>query len=174
MIVNKLQHDQKIIQYNSRLFQVKGWRLTEKRHLALKENAWFAGFFLSDGSFQIKIIERENRKQAEVRVVIQIDQKSADLLLQIKNEFGGSVGFRKTQDTYYYSSVSFTSAEKIINYFDKFHLMGVKLTQYVLWRKVFLKVQQNFHLTQVGIKWIKTVKKRMSKLSLPCALTGSR
>ncbi len=165
-IYNKLQHDQKIIQYNSRLFKLKNWQLTEKQSFSFKENAWFSGFFLSDGCFQIKIVERQNKILPEVRLVIQIDQKSADLLLQIKNEFGGSIGLRKTQNTYYYSSVSFSSAKKIIKYFDQFHLMGVKLTQYVLWRKVYLKVQENFHLTELGVKWIIAVKKRMRKLSL--------
>ena len=166
LIYNKLQHDQKIIQYNTRLLKLKNLKLTEKQNFSFKENAWFSGFFLSDGCFQIKVIQRQNKVLPEVRLVIQIDQKSADLLLQIKNEFGGSVGFRETQKTYYYSSVSFASAKNIIKYFDKFHLMGVKLTQYVLWRKVYLRIIQNFHLTEVGVKWIIGVKKRMSKLSL--------
>ena len=166
LICNKLQHQQKIIQYNNRLKQVPHWQLTEKKGFSLLKNGWFTGFFLSDGCFQIKIIKKKDKVLPEVRLVIQIDQKGADLLYQIKNEFGGSIGFRKTQNTYYYSSVSFGFAEKIINYFDRFHLMGVKLTQYVLWRKVYLKIQQKFHLTEVGVKWIGGVKKRMSKLTL--------
>ena len=87
------------------------------------------------------------------------------MLHQIQSEFGGSIGFRVSQNTYYYSSVSFTSAKKIIHYFDKFHLMGVKQTQYVLWRKVYTKIQENFHLTVQGVKWITNVKKRMSNLA---------
>lgn len=165
LIHNKLQHKQKILQYNSRLNFLYNFQLTEKKIFSLIENSWFSGFFLSDGSFQIKIINKEKRKLPEIRLVIQIDQKEKCLLSQIQNEFGGSIGFRVSQNTYYYSSVNFTSAKKIINYFDKFHLMGVKQTQYVLWRKVYIKIQEKFHLTNDGVKWITDVKQRMSKLA---------
>ena len=194
LIYNKLQHNQKILQYNTRVNFLYDFQLTEKKIFSLSENSWFSGFFLSDGSFQIKIIHREKRKLPEIRLVIQIDQKEKYLLSQIQNEFGGSIGFRPlrckatgekpfvasvalqrkgqrketrgvSQNTYYYSSVNFTSAKKIINYFDKFHLMGVKQTQYVLWRKVYIKIQEKFHLTNDGVKWINDVKQRMSKLA---------
>lgn len=164
LILNKLQHKQKIIQYNTRLFSLYNFKKTEKKDFLLSENSWFAGFFLSDGSFQIKIIYRKNRKKPEIKLVIQIDQKEKNLLLQIQKKFNGSIHFRASQSTYYYSSVSFSSAKKIIQYFDKFHLMGIKQTQYVLWRKVYVKIQENFHLTTLGVKWITNVKKRMSNL----------
>lgn len=83
-------------------------------------------FFLSDGSFQIKIIHRKNRKIPEIRLVFQFDQKEKDLLLQIQNEFCGSIGFRASQKMYYYSSVNFASAKKIIKYFDRFSFNGCK------------------------------------------------
>lgn len=165
IIHNKLQHREKIIQYNTRFSSLKNFQDTEKKIFSLKENSWFAGFFLSDGSFQIKIIHKEKRELPEIRLVIQIDQKENYLLHQIQSEFGGSIGFRVSQNTYYYNSVCFTSAKKIIHYFDKFHLMGVKQTQYVLWRKVYTKIQENFHLTVQGVKWITNVKKRMSNLA---------
>ncbi len=164
LINNKLYHEKKILQYNTRLHKLKNFRLTEKNLFSLTENSWFAGFFVSDGSFQIKILHRKQRKLPEIRLVIQINQKEKYLLEEIQNEFGGSIGFRVSQNTYYYSSVNFTSAKKIILYLDKFHLMGVKQTQYVLWRKVYLKIQENFHLTANGVKWITNVKKRMSNL----------
>jgi LAGLIDADG endonuclease len=164
-IHNKLKHKEKIIQYNTRLQCLKNFQLTEKNLFSLIKNSWFAGFFLSDGCFQIKILYREKRKLPEIRLVIQIDQKEKYLLQEIQDEFGGSIGFRVSQNTYYYSSVNFTSAKKIIQYLDKFHLMGYKQTQYVLWRKVYTKIQQNFHLTVHGVKWITNVKKRMSNLA---------
>lgn len=164
-IRNKLQHEKKIIQYNTRLGSVANFKLTQKKHFIINENSWFTGFFLSDGIFQIKIIYRKNRKMPEIRLVIQIDQKEKQLLLQIQKQFGGSIGFRSAQNTYYYSSVNFGSAKKVIEYFDSFHLMGFKMTQYVLWRKVYIKIQEKFHLTPLGIKWVINVKKRLSNLS---------
>ena len=166
LVHNKLQHIDKITQYNTRLCFLKGFCLTVKQDpFPIKQNAWFSGFFMGDGCFQIKIIQRTNRKNAEVCVVIQIDQKTKVLLSQIKDAFGGRVSYRKSQDTFYYSSVSFGVAETIIKYFDQFHLMGIKMTQYTLWRKVFLKIQKhNFKRTALDYKWISKVKERMSLL----------
>ena len=164
LIHNKLQHKQKIIQYNTGLHSICNFKHTEKKHFCLTENSWFSGFFLSDGSFQIKIIHRKEKKLPEIRLVIEIDQKEKHLLLEIQKNFGGTIGFRVSQNTFYYSSVSFASAKKIIHYFDKFHLMGVKQTQYVLWRKVYVKIIKNFHLTSLNVKWITNVKKTMSNM----------
>lgn len=162
LVHNKLQHLNKITQYNTRLLSLKGFILTEKTFFSYKENSWFAGFFLGDGSFQIKIIKRKN---TEVRAVVQIDQKTDILLLQIQKEFGGSVGKRLSQDTFYYSSVSFDSAKRLIQYFDKHQLTGIKHTQYLLWRKVCLKIQNKFYKrTDIDLQWIRNVKKRMSFL----------
>lgn len=162
-LYNKLLNTKKIIQYNTRLNKVSNFKLTQKKIFKLTENSWFTGFFLSDGCFQIKIVYRKKRLP-EIRLVIQIYQKESWLLQQIQKQFGGSIGFRKLNNTYSYSSVNFGSAKKIIEYFDVYHLMGVKMTQYVLWRKVYIKIQEKFHLTQIGVKSIINVKKRMSNL----------
>ena len=167
LVYNKLQHYDKIMQYNTRLCFLKTFCFTVKQDpFSIKQNAWFSGFFMGDGSFQIKIIQTTNRKNAEVCVVIQIDQKTKVLLSQIKNAFGGSISYRKSIDRFYYSSLSFGVAENVIQYFDRFHLMGVKMTQYTLWRKVFLKIQKHdFRGTALDYKWISGVKKRMSSLN---------
>lgn len=79
-----------------------------------------------------------------MRVAIQIDQKKGEdnLLLQIQKEFKGFVAKRRSLYTFYYSSVPFDSAKRLIQYFDKHQLMGVNHTQYLLWRKVCLKIQE--------------------------------
>lgn len=165
LVHNKLQHLDKIIQYNTLLLSLKGFKLTEKHSFSLKENSWFAGFFLGDGSFQIKIIKKKSFHLPEVRVLIQIEQKTACLLLQIQKHFGGSVERIVSQNTYYYSSVSFDSAKRLIQYFDKHQLMGFKHTQYLLWRKVCLKIQNGYYKkTDLDIQWICNVKKRIHYL----------
>jgi hypothetical protein len=65
LVHNKLQHHKKIEQYNTRLTKLAPFNLedcnsckTENKNLVLTENSWFAGFFLSDGSFQIKILHK--------------------------------------------------------------------------------------------------------------------
>jgi hypothetical protein len=88
-----------------------------------------AGFSDADASFQIKLIHRNNK--TEVRLNFQIDQKKADLLLKIKQFLGGNIGYRKSQDTYYYGSTSFGSAYNVINYFDRYHLLSSKHVNYL-------------------------------------------
>jgi hypothetical protein len=34
----------------------------------------------------------------------------------------------------------------------------------VLWRKMYIQIQDKFHLTFLGIKWITSVKERMSNV----------
>jgi len=94
-------------------------------------NHWLAGFSDADASFQIKIINRSLRKKAEVRLNYQIDQKNNILLMKIKDYLGGNLGYRKTQDTYYYGSTSFGSAKNVIEYFNKFNLQSRKDVSYL-------------------------------------------
>jgi hypothetical protein len=49
----------------------------------------------------------------------------------MKEVFGGNIGFRKNQDTYYYGSTSFGSAKKVIKYFDNYHLQSSKYRNYL-------------------------------------------
>ena len=89
-------------------------------------NHWLAGF--SDASFQIKIITKD---KTDIRLNYQIDQKNNILLNEIKQYIGGYIGYRKSQDTYYYNSTSFGSAKKVISYFDKFNLQSRKYISYL-------------------------------------------
>lgn len=47
-------------------------------------NHWLTGFIDADGSFQIKILERSNRKLPEIRLKLQITQKDKYILNYIK------------------------------------------------------------------------------------------
>ena len=110
------------------------------------KNHWLAGFSESDTSFQIKILNRNNK--VEVRLNFQIDQKNKDVLLLIKDFLGGNIGYIKSQDTYYYESTSFGSAKNVINYFDQYHLLSSKHVNYLKWRKAYLIIQNKDYLTE--------------------------
>jgi len=69
-------------------------------------NYWLAGFSYAYASFQI-ILNRKDRKKPEIRLSFQVDQKKDIILNLIKIFLVGNLGYRKTQDTYYYSSTSF-------------------------------------------------------------------
>jgi len=127
------------------------------------KNHWLAGFSDADGSFQIKVINRSNK--VEVRLNFQIDQKKDIILLLIKDFLGGNIGYRKSQDTYYYGSTSFGSAKNVINYFDYFHLLSSKHVNYLKWRKAYLIIQNKDHLNKDGLEKIIKLKSTMNRLS---------
>lgn len=118
------------------------------------DNHWLAGFSDADASFQIKIVNRTTRKNPEVRLNYQIDQKDNILLMKIKDYLGGNIGFRKTQNTYYYGSTSFGSAKNVIEYFNTFHLQSRKHISFLRWRKVYVLIQDKEHLTDRGLEKI--------------------
>ena len=128
-------------------------------------NHWIAGFSDADASFQIKIVNRDNKIKPEIRLNFQIDQKDKNILLSIKKIFGGNIGYRETQNTYYYGSTSFGSAKKVIKYFDNFHLQYSKHNNYLKWRKAYIMVQAKDHLTEKGIDKIYKLKNSMNRNS---------
>jgi hypothetical protein len=129
-------------------------------------NHWIAGFSDADASFQIKIINRDNKPRAEIRLNFQIDQKDNNVLLLIKEIFGGNIGYRESQNTYYYGSTSFGSAKKVIRYFDNFHLQSSKYNNYLKWRKAYIIIQKKYHLTEIGIENIIKLKNSMNRYSV--------
>lgn len=129
------------------------------------KNLWLAGFSDADASFQIKVLNKANRNKSEIRLNFQIDQKNSDMLFLIKDFLGGNIGYRKSQDTYYYGSTSFGSAKNVIKYFDVFHLQSSKYVNYLKWRKAYILIQNKDHLTEQGIKKIIQLKGTMNRLN---------
>jgi hypothetical protein len=126
-------------------------------------NHWLAGFTDADGSFQIKIINRTTRIRPEIRLNYQIDQKKDLILKKIKTFLGGNIGYRKSQDTYYYGSTSFGSAKNVVQYFDEYHLQSRKYLSYLRWRKVYFLIQNKEHLNYKGLSKILIIKSLLNK-----------
>ena len=151
--------------YNQVINNILNHSLYNKENIEFKmnlnndlNNHWIAGFSDADASFQIKVVNRANKSKAEIRLNFQIDQKNNDVLLLIKDFFGGNIGYRKSQDTYYYGSTSFGSARKVINYFDEYHLQSNKNINFLKWRKAYLLIQNKDHLNDQGITIKKIIK----------------
>jgi len=121
-------------------------------------NHWLAGFSDADASFQVKIVDRSTRNKPEVRLNYQIDQKNNILLMKIKGFLGGNIGYRKSQDTYYYGSTSFGTAKNVVEYFNQFNLQSRKHVSYLRWRKIYTFVQNREHLTDKGLIKITRIK----------------
>lgn len=122
--------------HNSMLYKLRIPLLKHSSQVTKDSKNKFLKQSSNDASFQIKLINRNQR--TEVRLNFQIDQKENTLLILIKNFLGGNIGYRKSQDTYYYASTSFGSAVKVIHYFDQFHLLSSKYLNYLKWRKAYI------------------------------------
>jgi len=143
LINGKIRTENKFNQINNNILNHSNF-VDLKKNISFKlnlnkdfKNHWLAGFTDADGSFQIKVITRKNRSAnssasaVEIRLNFQIDQKKDGILVLIKEFLGGNIGYRKSQDTYYYGSTSFGSAKNVINYFDYFHLLSRKHISYL-------------------------------------------
>ena len=129
------------------------------------DNHWLAGFIDADGSFQIKTINRIKKNgvpRLEVRLSLQIDKKKRIFLDLIKGKFGGNIGYREKQDTFYYSSTSFGSAANFIKYLDRYHQLSSKYLNYLKWRKVYILIQNKLHLLPKGQDKIIKIKSTMN------------
>ncbi len=125
-------------------------------------NYWLAGFSDAKASFQIKVLNRNDR--VEVKLNFQIDHKTENVLLLIKDFLGGNIGYSKNQDTYYYGSTSFGSARNVINYFDRTHLLTRKYINYLKWRKAYLIIQNKNHLKKDELEKLINLKNTMHRL----------
>lgn len=69
---------------------------------------------------------KNNHERREVRLHLKIDQKTDAVLKLIHEVFGGYIGYRKSQGTFYYQSTGFNHALKVTKYFDNYHLLSLK------------------------------------------------
>ena len=164
LIRHKLRHKNRVSQYNTRFVTKFDLPYSDNLSKLSFENHWLAGFIQSDGSFQIKALHRQDRKNIEFRIVLQIDQKYRYLLDEIKDCCGGYVGYRASQDTYYYSSVSFKNVVPLIHYLDAYCVRGFKNTCYKLWRQCYIIIQSEAHLSLRG-DLTRVINRRKQKLT---------
>jgi hypothetical protein len=131
------------------------------------QNHWLAGFTDADAIFQIKLISSVTNQKTEVRLNFQIDQKKNDLLNLIKKNLGGHISYAKTYDgfdLYTYNSFSLGSARKIINYFDRYHLLSHKHIYYLKWRKTYCRLMANNDLDNLSVNKITKVIKSFGSI----------
>lgn len=146
-------------------------------------NHWLSGFMDSDGSFQIKVINRKSRSKPEIRLKLQISQKNISILNDIKyflcnlhnkspidfnNLNGCYIGKRihnNNEDavTYYFETTSFNINKNVINYFDHYPLVSTKYISYLYYRKVYILIKNREHLTDLGIYKIMDIKSKINK-----------
>jgi hypothetical protein len=165
LVRDKLKHPGRIKQFNERLTSWYPLNPTSEDTTINWDTPWFSGFFDADGNLGIRLVRCPNRKTVKIRLLAKIDQNQSILLQQIKKRFSGYLGYREAQDTYYYSSISFSNFSEVLQYFDRFSLQSpTKYLSYEYMRKAFLIVQVKEHLTETGFKKIEMYHKRLLEI----------
>ena len=126
---------------------------------------WVAGFTTGEGSYIIEIAKKEKSKLGyHVRLVFILTQHVRDeqLIKSLIKYFdcgyvvrkGAAFDFKVTK----FSDIS----DKIIPFFQKFPILGVKALDFEDWCKVAQMIKDKKHLTQEGLEEIKKIKAGMN------------
>lgn len=130
------------------------------------EPQWIAGFASGDGSFKISIKESNAYKTGyNIALIFVLTQHIRDEVL-LKNIFkffecGHVYSYKEHSE---YVCQSFKDIEsKILPFFIKNPVLGVKYLDFKDWCKVAELIKQKAHLTNEGINLIRQIKAGMNK-----------
>jgi hypothetical protein len=147
--------------------------------LTLDNNAWLAGFTETDGYFGVFVKEfkpkSETRKRSQSRSVkcrFAIEQRQFDkptnssckFYMQMIADFfdvalleSTRTTLKTSNSTYYFHVESKDKLSKVINYFDRYSLMGVKGLDYQNFKTIYSTILTKDHLTDSGREEIKQI-----------------
>ena len=130
------------------------------------DSQWVAGFTSGDGCFKISIRESKLHKTgSRVTLLFVVTQHIRDeLLLKSLVDFFGCGQTYSYKDYTEFRCQSFKdNYEKILPFFDKYPIIGVKYKDFEDWAKVAEMIQTKVHLTNEGFDQIRRVKRGMNK-----------
>ena len=135
---------------------------------SFNDNSWFAGFTEADGHFGIKYIERKSKSETRKRSVsenvslkFRIDQRLFDKATSSSMEpfmknlslfLNASLKLYEVKNSKALSlSVeSIKNQSNIIDYFNKYTLIGDKLNDFKKWKIVYQMILSKEHITEEG------------------------
>ena len=128
---------------------------------------WISGFFSAEGNFDVRMPSTDSKLGCRVQLRFRISQHSRDIKLMEKIvEYFGSGKIYKYGGKF---AVSFTIVDftditnKIIPFFDKYCIIGIKYYDYLDWCKIHSLIVNRSHLTVEGINSIREIKSGMNK-----------
>ena len=138
---------------------------------------WLAGFTSGDGSFHLKIRKAKTLIGYRVSLVysFHLHYRELDLLKGLCNYFilyfnknyirnEKKVYISEKDNSVHLQITNFTDiSEKIIPFFEKYPILGIKSLDFEDFKKVYLIVKNKKHLTPEGIKTILEIKSNMTK-----------
>jgi len=131
----------------------------------IKDPNWLSGFTSGDGSFLV-IIQKNKTLGYQVWLKFQITQHSKDeLLMKSFVSYLGCGRYETSQKDYgNFVCTKFSDInEKIIPFFSKHPIAGIKLLDFVDWCKAAEIIKAKDHLTEDGVNQIIKIKAGMNK-----------
>ena len=129
----------------------------------IKDPHWLAGFTSAEGCFLIRIINSSSfpEKDFRVQLIFKLTQHSRDdYLMKSLIEFCkcGKV-FKHSKDAVVFNVSKLSDLnQKIIPFFDKYPILGVKSEDFLDFCKVAELMQNKAHLTEEGLHEIRKIK----------------
>lgn len=138
--------------------------LVELNHSSVQEQ-WLAGFTTGEGCFYVKIIKAARKVGERVQLVFQLNQHIRDeelirSLIQYLN--CGGVTLKNASIDYRVTKLE-DILTKIIPFFDKNPIIGIKYKDYLYFIQVARLMKDGQHLTEKGIEKIKKIKLNMNR-----------
>ena len=130
-------------------------------------NPWFiTGFSDAEGSFIISIYKSDTSKlkwRVTAYFSIHIHIKDIAILESVKNSFGVGNVRKNSNTTALFRVDNVKELQIIIDHFDKYPLIGAKLSDYILFKQCFELIKAKQHLTKKGLEKIVSLKYNINK-----------
>lgn len=129
---------------------------------ALLNPHWISGFSEGDSSFTFSI----GANSVKATYEINLHKREMPLLLKIREFFnsqGNIYNYQTKNSAMFKLTGSLDHNSLIIPHFDKFPLSGLKLHNYLIWKKMVLLISNKLHLTEEGLAELKLLKSTLNK-----------
>ena len=151
-----------------------------------KNNSWFTSFTEADGHFGVKIVESKPKSETRKRSVsknislkFRLDQRSFDKpnsssMLPIMESLASFLSCKLStyllgpksnqREVLSLSVTGINSLEFIVNYFNKYPLLGIKGKDFKHWEVVYHMILSKEHLSEVGRLKIRAIASEMKRI----------
>ena len=131
--------------------------IKESKVIITLKTAWLAGFIEADGGFYARV-----RKNTRTKVGLQLQKKfyvtqkgehqNLQQILNLLNSNSNVYKFRQNEEIYNRIDIaSFQSHDILLNYLNKFSLLGSKNISVCIWKKIHGRQNRSEHLTLEGL-----------------------
>jgi hypothetical protein len=134
----------------------------------IKDPNWLAGFTSGEGCFIIKTNNSSSHRlgvQVQLEFILTQHSRDEELIISLVDSFDCGKCYPRSGKDFVEFKVRTISdiTEKIIPFFQKYPIIGVKRLDFQDWCKIAELMKNKVHLTEEGLEQIRTIKTGMNK-----------